>query len=154
MCVCKVCSRYPKEKLHILLQCEFACAFCATVGVKVNASTSRSMLHLLSCSSSINDDVFPTFIALCCWHLWKWRNHFAFKRESTSIVSLFALVWSMPACGLTGSSLVIGALLCLVVIPSPLSSPACETLLLCTPPWGSFSVPIAIYQVGGFPLRR
>lgn len=69
-----------------MFHCDFVRAFWTAVGVKINASSINSGIHLLPRPSSISTEVFPTYIALCSWHLWKRRNQFAFRRELTPVV--------------------------------------------------------------------
>lgn len=75
-----------------MFHCDFVRAFWTAVGVKINASSISSGIHLLPRPSSISSEVFPTYVALCYWHLWKRRNQFALLVSEHILMKFFTPV--------------------------------------------------------------
>ena len=74
--VCEVCEQEDESADHVIVGCPFAKEFWAKLGIDLPMDTSNvpSDLHNIQRPATIPRKHWSTFIALCCWQLWKRRN--------------------------------------------------------------------------------
>jgi hypothetical protein len=85
--ICEVCDTHPESADHIIAGCPFASTFWAKLGVILPADTAGMVRDLpnINRPAGVPLKHFNTFIALCCWHLWKRRNSVVFRSELATI---------------------------------------------------------------------
>jgi hypothetical protein len=81
--VCGVCAQMEETPEHVIMRCQFAKDFWQRIGLTPSLLSSGGLndFHNVQCPSNIPQKHFATFIALCCWHLWKRRNGVIFRSE-------------------------------------------------------------------------
>ena len=79
------CGAPEETSEHLILECPIAVSFWAAVGLQLQPGQHIENIHCLSKVNSIHDAQYSSFIALCCWQLWKRRNGIAFCNEAISI---------------------------------------------------------------------
>jgi hypothetical protein len=81
--VCGACAQMEETPEHVIMRCQFAKDFWQRIGLTPSLLSSGGLndFHNVQCPSNIPQKHFATFIALCCWHLWKRRNGVIFRSE-------------------------------------------------------------------------
>jgi len=76
------------------MRCPFAKDFWSAIGFSTPILSSGRLgdIHNICCPSNLPQKHLNTFVALCCWQLWKRRNGVIFRSETTSLQKTF------PAC--------------------------------------------------------
>jgi hypothetical protein len=84
---CEVCNLADETPSHLVGECDFASQFWMKLGIQllVNGVGIASEMHLITAPPHAPAKHFSTFIALCCWMLWKRRNGVVFRNETTSM---------------------------------------------------------------------
>jgi uncharacterized RDD family membrane protein YckC len=84
--LCEVCGQHDETADHIIAGCPFARTFWAKLdfNLPLDCSTFLDDLHCIGRLASVPSKHFSTFIALCCWQLWKRRNNVIFQSELAS----------------------------------------------------------------------
>jgi hypothetical protein len=82
---CEVCNLADETPSHLVGECDFATQFWMKLGIQllVTGVGTDSEMHLISAPPHAPAKHFSTFIALCCWMLWKRRNGVVFRNETT-----------------------------------------------------------------------
>lgn len=87
---CPICSAPLESAYHLIFDCPFARRFWSVVGVASTIS-SVELLHTLSPPASVLVRTGSTFLLLCCWQLWKYRNAVVFQGLPPSLPRLLQL---------------------------------------------------------------
>jgi hypothetical protein len=82
---CEVCGAAEETADHIILTCPFARDFWNEIGLQLSDELSTRNIQSFPSIGSIPQRHYSTFIALCCWQLWKRRNAVIFRNESNSL---------------------------------------------------------------------
>jgi len=90
--ICEVCNQGDETAEHVVMDCPFAKEFWGAIGFHFPPDSSGliSQLHNLQRPTTIPQKHFGTFVALCCWQIWKRRNGVVFRSERKSIRQLLA----------------------------------------------------------------
>jgi hypothetical protein len=88
--ICEVCNSEDETSEHIILRCGFAVAFWEAIGFSWSSDQSIGELYQATRPNNILEDQFGTFIALCCWQLWKRRNGIVFRNEALNLQQVLA----------------------------------------------------------------
>jgi hypothetical protein len=95
--------------------CDFAKAFWEKLGFDLPPDTTgmASKLHNIQRPAATPQKHLSTFVALCCWHLWKRRNGVIFRSECANLrqtmiarvseVKLWKLAWCFHSSVAIGS---------------------------------------------------
>ena len=86
--ICEVCGEHDETPEHIINGCAIARLFWVKIGVLVPPDFPIRELHKIEFPNSLLQQEFGMFIALSCWQLWKARNAFVFRAETTSVQQL------------------------------------------------------------------
>jgi hypothetical protein len=82
---CELCNSGAETAQHIVFGCPFAHSFWAALGFHLPAGQAVQAIHQLPRPPSFPAEHFATFALLCCWQLWKRRNSFVFRQETTTM---------------------------------------------------------------------
>jgi hypothetical protein len=82
---CEVCQGMEETTDHILLYCPFARGFWNALGLIIDDDLTVHRLQSLARIQNIPAKQFSSFLALCCWQLWKRRNALIFRNENLSL---------------------------------------------------------------------
>jgi len=82
---CEACQGLEETTDHILLHCPFARGFWNALGLSIADGLSVHQLQSLPRIQNVPVKQFSSFIALCCWELWKRRNALIFRNESLTL---------------------------------------------------------------------
>ena len=75
----EVCAQVEETPEHVIMGCQFAKDFWQRIGLTpLLSSGGLNDFHNVQCPRNIPQKHFATFIALCCWQLWKRRNGVVF----------------------------------------------------------------------------
>ena len=78
----EVCAQVEETPEHVIMGCQFAKDFWQRIGLTpLLSSGGLNDFHNVQCPRNIPQKHFATFIALCCWQLWKRRNGVVFPSE-------------------------------------------------------------------------
>jgi hypothetical protein len=80
---CEVCTSDDESAIHVIFECPFAKAFWISIGFQ-QFPANIADLHCIQRPIEVPQKFFSTFIALCCWQLWKRRNGVIFRDEAAS----------------------------------------------------------------------
>ena len=98
--VCEVCDQEGEIGAHVIMGGPFAKEFWARIGFPLPLVNSGMVgeIHNVQCLANIPQKHFSTFVALCCWQLWKRRNGVIFRSERAShhkmLAACITLMWS------------------------------------------------------------
>jgi hypothetical protein len=79
---CEVCQGTEETTDHILLHCPFARGFWNALGLLIDDGLTVHGMQSLPRIQNIPAKQFSSFLALCCWQLWKRRNALIFRNEN------------------------------------------------------------------------
>jgi hypothetical protein len=82
---CEACGASEETTDHIILHCPFARDFWNEIGIADTTQIMAREIHEISAISGLPTTQYNTFIALCCWQLWKRRNALVFRNEVLSL---------------------------------------------------------------------
>lgn len=79
--VCEICHAEEETPEHIISGCYLGALFWQKIGFPDMVARDVTEFHLAAAPTGIPSQELPSFIALCCWQLWKARNAFIFRNE-------------------------------------------------------------------------
>jgi hypothetical protein len=82
---CDVCNSAAETTAHILFGCTSARQFWQAVGVITEEDWAIEKLMEIQCPYHIPQRHFGTFLLLCTWHIWKWRNSISIRNEQMNL---------------------------------------------------------------------
>jgi hypothetical protein len=82
---CVICVAPQETPEHIVFDCHFAVDFWEAVGLQIPQGQRTQNLQMIT---SVPQVQFSSFVALCCWQLWKRRNGVVFRNEALSLRQL------------------------------------------------------------------
>jgi hypothetical protein len=88
--ICETCHGSDESPAHIIFGCTTACSFWNAIGVTTSPDWQIQMLMDIQHPSHIPTRHFETFILLCCWHIWKWRNNRIFRTDHMTLAGTLA----------------------------------------------------------------
>jgi hypothetical protein len=84
---CEICRASEESADHIVCGCNLAGQLWQKLQIQVNPGD-LDIIHSWSPPTNIPREAFSTFLAMCCWQLWKARNALIFRSEATSVQAL------------------------------------------------------------------
>jgi hypothetical protein len=77
---------------HVVMGCPFAKDLWSAIGFSTPILSCGRMsdIHNICCPANLPQNHLNTFVALCCWQLWKRRNGVIFGSQTTSLHQTFS----------------------------------------------------------------
>jgi hypothetical protein len=94
---CDICNAGPEDTTRIIFGCTNARQFWNAVGITANEDRPIARLKEIQCSDHIPQKHFG--VLLCSWHIRKWRNTIAIRKEQMTLTGalsackLEAYIW-------------------------------------------------------------
>jgi hypothetical protein len=85
--VCEICNEAEETPEHIIFGCPAARQFWEAVQIHTQVDWSIQKLQEIQRPEHLPTKHFGTFLILCCWHIWKWRNYAVFRGDRTSLLA-------------------------------------------------------------------
>lgn len=82
---CDLCKREAETASHLIFHCDFSASFWSALGFSWPSDANVQDILQLSPPASLPNAHYDTFIALCCWQLWKRRNGIIFRQENMNM---------------------------------------------------------------------
>ena len=83
---CEVCGQHEETQAHIFCSCGLASQLWNCLGI--DAPLQPDNVLSWPRQDMIPSEGFSTFIALCCWQLWKSKNKKVFRNQATGLHQL------------------------------------------------------------------
>jgi hypothetical protein len=74
-----------KTANHLVFGCTFAQAFWSSAGVCFDQNSTVEAMLDPACCRGVPEQSLPTFLILCCWHIWTHRNGVVFNGDVPSL---------------------------------------------------------------------
>ncbi|XP_002443394.2 uncharacterized protein LOC8068106 [Sorghum bicolor] len=84
---CEICRASEESADHMVCGCNLAGQLWQRLQIQVNPGD-LDIIHSWSPPPTIPREAFSSFLAICCWQLWKARNAFIFRTDTTSVQAL------------------------------------------------------------------
>ena len=88
---CDVCNSAAETTSHIIFGCTSARQFWKAVGIGTDRDWAIEKLMEIQCPGHIPQRHFGTFLLLCPWHIWKWRNSISIRNEQMNLNATLSL---------------------------------------------------------------
>lgn len=88
--ICDICHEEDESPAHVIFGCSSAQRFWDAMGIDTSREWQVNALMAIRRPDQYPANTFNTFLILCCWHIWKWRNNLVFRNEHTTLSGALA----------------------------------------------------------------
>jgi hypothetical protein len=88
---CEICQTAEESPEHIMWGCDLGKQVWSKLGIVFLQDSDVSALYSISPPTGVPLDLFPTFIVLVCWQIWKARNAKIFSNETQTLAQVLTL---------------------------------------------------------------